>query len=165
MAYTDHCLGEMMDRLKASDKWNDLLVVILSDHSMKTDKKHKNSDYYVAQIPMVWTGGAVKEHRVVNKFVAQSDMAATLLGQLRISHDEFIFSRDVFSKTYTMPSAFHTFDNGMSLIDSTGVTTYDNDAQKVIRSEAFSSSAFNPSLHEEKAKAILQSVYKDAGAR
>jgi len=165
MAYTDHCLGEMMDRLKSSDKWDDLLVVILSDHSMKTDKKQKNSDYYVAQIPMVWTGGAVKEHRVVNKFVAQSDMAATLLGQLRISHDEFIFSRDVFSKTYTMPSAFHTFDNGMSLIDSTGVTTYDNDAQKVIRSEAFSASAFNPSLHEEKAKAILQSVYKDAGAR
>jgi hypothetical protein len=97
--------------------------------------------------------------------MAQSDMAATLLGQLRISHDEFIFSRDVFSKTYTAPSAYHTFSNGMSLIDTTGVMTYDNNAKKVIFSEPFTAVPADLEQQERTAKAILQTIYKDAGAR
>ena len=44
----------------------------------------------------------------------QTDLPATLLGQLGISHDEFTFSRDVLSSTYTKPFATHTFDDGFS---------------------------------------------------
>lgn len=166
MAYTDHCLGQFIDQLKASDLWSDMLIIILPDHGIRSEDTQTNSNYKVAHIPMVWTGGAVKELRIVPTIMAQSDMAATLLGQLRIAHDEYIFSRDVFSKTYTSPSAFHTFSNGMSLIDTTGVMTFDNDAQKIIYTEAFTDSlAFSPAQQEEKAKAILQTVYKDAGAR
>lgn len=165
MAYTDHCIGLLVERLKTSAKWNDLLVVILPDHGIPTDDKQSNSDHHVAHIPMVWTGGVLKEHRTVSTVMAQSDMAATLLGQLRLPHDEFIFSRDVFSKTYTNPSAFHTFDNGMSFIDTTGVITYDNHARKIIRSEAFTDQPLDSTRMETTAKAILQTVYKDAGAR
>jgi phosphoglycerol transferase MdoB-like AlkP superfamily enzyme len=165
MAYTDHCIGQLMERLKASEVWSDLLVVILPDHSIPTKQTDTNSDYRVARIPMVWTGGAVKEHKEVSTIVAQSDMAATLLGQLGISHDEFIFSRDIFSATYTNPSAFHTFSNGMSLIDTTGVITYDNNAQRIIHSEPFTAADIDSQKMENSAKAILQTVYSDAGRR
>ena len=165
MAYTDHCIGQFIERLKSSEVWNDLLVVILPDHSIPTKQTDTNSDYRVARIPMVWTGGAVKEHKEVSTIVAQSDMAATLLGQLGIPHDEFIFSRDIFSDTYTNPSAFHTFSNGMSLIDTTGVITYDNNAQRIIHSESFTASDIDSLKMENTAKAILQTVYSDAGAR
>ena len=165
MAYTDHCLGQMVDRLKESNLWDNLLIVILSDHGIRINDQQSNSSYQVAHIPMVWTGGAIKEHRVVPTIMAQSDMAATLLGQLRISHDEFVFSRDIFSKTYTAPSAYHTFSNGMTLIDTTGVMTYDNNAKKVIFSEPFTAVPADLEQQERTAKAILQTIYKDAGAR
>lgn len=165
MAYTDDCMGKFVERLKQSPVWNDLLVVVLSDHGIKSNQKQQNSDYEVAHIPMVWIGGAVKEHRVVSSIMAQSDMAATLLGQLDIPHDDFIFSRDVMSKTYQCPSAFHTFDNGMTLIDSLGVVTYDNNAKRTIYSELFTGGQMDIKLYENKIKAVLQTVYKDAATR
>lgn len=165
MAYTDDCMGKFVERLKQSPVWNDLLVVVLSDHGIKSNQKQQNSDYEVAHIPMVWIGGAVKEHRVVSSIMAQSDMAATLLGQLDIPHDNFIFSRDVMSKTYQCPSAFHTFDNGMTLIDSLGVVTYDNNAKRTIYSELFTGGQMDIKLYENKIKAVLQTVYKDAATR
>ena len=165
MAYTDDCMGKFVERLKQSPVWNDLLVVVLSDHGIKSNQKQQNSDYEVAHIPMVWIGGAVKEHRVVSSIMAQSDMAATLLGQLDIPHDDFIFSRDVMSKTYQCPSAFHTFDNGMTIIDSLGVVTYDNNAKRTIYSELFTGEQMDIKLYENKIKAVLQTVYKDAATR
>lgn len=165
MAYTDDCMGKFVERLKQSPVWNDLLVVVLSDHGIKSNQKQQNSDYEVAHIPMVWFGGAVKEHRVVSSIMAQSDMAATLLGQLDIPHNDFIFSRDVMSKTYRCPSAFHTFDNGMTLIDSLGVVTYDNNAKRTIYSELFTGGQMDIKLYESKIKAVLQTVYKDAATR
>lgn len=165
MAYTDDCMGKFVELLKQSPVWNDLLVVVLSDHGIKSNQKQQNSDYEVAHIPMVWFGGAVKEHRVVSSIMAQSDMAATLLGQLDIPHNDFIFSRDVMSKTYRCPSAFHTFDNGMTLIDSLGVVTYDNNAKRTIYSELFTGGQMDIKLYESKIKAVLQTVYKDAATR
>ncbi len=165
MAYTDDCLGKLVARLKESSVWDNLLVVILSDHGIRLVDGQPHSDYRMAHIPMVWTGGAVKNHHTVSTLVAQSDMAATLLGQLRIPHDDFIFSRDVFSNTYTSPSAFHTFSNGMTLIDSTGIVTFDNEAQRVVHSESFSSDTIDVSSQTLKAKAVVQTVYKDAAAR
>jgi phosphoglycerol transferase MdoB-like AlkP superfamily enzyme len=165
MAYTDDCMGKFVERLKQSPVWNDLLVVVLSDHGIKSNQKQQNSDYEVAHIPMVWIGGAIKEHRVVSSIMAQSDMAATLLGQLDIPHDDFIFSRDVMSKTYQCPSAFHTFDNGMTIIDSLGVVTYDNNAKRTIYSELFTGGQMDIKLYENKIKAVLQTVYKDAATR
>ncbi len=165
MAYTDDCLGKLIEQLKQSPQWDNLLVVILPDHSIRTQDGQQNSDYYVAHIPMVWTGGAVRSPRTVSTLMAQSDLAATLLGQLGIPHDDFIFSRDIMSSTYTSPSAFHTFSNGMSLIDPAGVITYDNEAQRVIHSDSFGEDSINVDSMLNHARAILQTVYEDAGRR
>ncbi len=165
MAYTDDCLGKLIERLKQSPQWDNLLVVVLPDHSIRTQDGQQNSDYYVAHIPMVWTGGAVRSPRTVSTLMAQSDLAATLLGQLGIAHDDFIFSRDIMSSTYASPSAFHTFSNGMSLIDPAGVVTYDNEAQRVIHSDSFGEDSINVDSMLNHARAILQTVYEDAGRR
>ncbi len=164
MAYTDHYLGEFVDRLKASPLWGNMLVVILPDHGIRSNDSQPNSDYHVAHIPMVWTGGAITSNRSVSTIMAQSDLPATLLGQLHIPHDEFIFSRDIFSCTYTLPSAFHTFNNGMSLIDTAGVVTYDNEADRVVYTETLADT-LDVESHTLKAKAILQTIYKDAAER
>ena len=62
-------------------------------------------------------------------------MAATLLGQLQLPHDDFTFSRDVLSQTYVYPPAVHNYYNAQWLIDSTGHALYDFDAQRFIVSE------------------------------
>lgn len=159
-AYTDMCLGKMIDKIKASDQWNDLLIVILPDHGVILDQGDDVSSVDIAHIPIVMTGGAVLGLHKYDMIMNQSDLAATLLGQLGIDHGDFTFSRDVLSTTYKYPTAFHSFNNGMTFIDSTGVTTYDNNAQKIV----FDSGKTN-SHREEKAKAILQTLYENIANR
>lgn len=159
-AYADQCIGKMIDRIKRSDQWNDLMIIILPDHGVVLDEGDDVSQSTIAHIPIVITGGAVIGLRHYDMIMNQADLPATILGQLGINHDEFTFSRDVLSRTYSYPTAFHSFNNGMTFIDSTGITTYDNNAEKTIYNKGQ-----NPSLREKKAKATLQFLYKNVAER
>lgn len=171
-AYTDHCVGRLLDKLKETKAWENLLVIIIPDHGIKEYDGQSGSDYRIAHIPMVWTGGAIAGRRTIDTLMGQSDMTATLLGQLHIPHDKFLFSRDIFSSTYKYPSALHTFDNGMTFMDSTGVSTFDNHIQKTVFTSNHcdmrnNDSDFhcNDSIRVRRAQAILQLLYEDMAGR
>jgi hypothetical protein len=102
----------------------------------------------------------VKQPLKVEQIMNQTDMAATLLGQLGLDHSMFTFSRNVLGDAYTYPFAFHAYGGGFSFRDSTGVSAYDTKANQISYEE--------PSVSEERilrGKAILQSVYDDLGSR
>ena len=85
---------------------------------------------------MVWIGGAVKGPREVDAICNQTDLAATLLGQMGLPHDDFTFSRDVLSATYVYPTAVHNYGNAQMLLDSTGYILYDFDARQLTISQS-----------------------------
>ena len=126
-AYTDSCIGVLVDSLRTMPGWDNLLVIIVPDHGVALNSSQSTSDPSVSHIPMVWTGGAVREHRDIDVVMMQSDLPATLLAQLGIGSHEFIFSRNVFSPHFAERYLFalHCFKNGCNLIDSTGVTRFD----------------------------------------
>ena len=132
--YLDQCIGEFINNLRKSKAWKNTLVVMLPDHGIPHNGVDESSSL-MNHIPMIWVGGAVKKPVQIEKVCNQTDLPATLLGQLGISHDEFTFSRDVLSSTYTKPFATHTFDDGFSMVDSTGFVCYDLVSNKVIAEE------------------------------
>ncbi len=99
MAFSDECVGKMIDRLKASPAWKDLLVVLVADHGYPYPRTLTYNEPLRHRIPMIWTGGAVAEPRVVEDYAAQIDIAATLLAQLGVAHDDFDYSKDIFAPT------------------------------------------------------------------
>ena len=128
--YVDQCIGRFLKAMKQSAQWDNLLIVFMPDHSSdfeKYNEQHPDRN----RIPMVWTGGAVKGPRKLDMICNQSDFAATLLGQMGISHKDFVFSRDVTSESYRYPFAIHMFNNGVSMTDSTGFMLYDLTADKI----------------------------------
>ena len=156
MAYVDDCLGTFIDRLKQTPQWHNMLVVVLPDHGIGYPAGLTEASPQRSHIPMLWLGGAVREPRRVDAICNQSDLAATLLGQLGISHEDFRFSRDILSDTYTYPTAFHTFDNGFTFIDSTGVTVMDITGKRVLTDEPV------PSARRlQLGKAFLQKCFDD----
>ena len=157
-AYTDDCLGKFVERLKASDKWKNTLLIVVPDHGCAVHGDRGRSALDVIRVPLVWAGGAVKEHRVIGTLMNQSDIAATLLGQLHINHDDFVFSRDVMSKSYKVPSAIHCSRVEFTMFDSLGATTYDLDGNMVVNSTDKGSDA----TRVEKGKAVLQMLYRNA---
>lgn len=154
-AYVDEAFGKFIDRLKASPVWKDLLVIVTGDHGVNLE--YIGDKTHTQHLPLLMLGGAVKQPLRIDTIMNQTDIPATLLGQMGLKHDDFIFSRDVLADTYDYPFAFHTFNNGFIFRDATGITEYDNVAQRALRG--------HDTKREETAKVILQTLYADLATR
>ncbi len=161
-AYTDSCIGNFIGRLKKSDVWDNTLVIFIADHTLaRYPERREGDDAMRNKIPFLLTGGAIREARDIPILCNQSDLPATLLAQLELPIDDFTFSRNILSPTYTYPFAYHTFNNGFSYIDSTGYTLYDLDACVPVIEQP----AMGAEERLQRAKAILQTTYKDFSKR
>ena len=157
--YLDQCVGNFIERLRKSPAWDNILVIMLPDHGIFYQDIDE-SNPLLNHIPMIWVGGAVKEPRRVEQICNQTDLPATLLGQLGLNHDAYTFSRDVLSKTYTRPVAIHTYDDGFTMIDSTSFVNYDFISDRIVRSEGNGCERLI-----RQAQAILQAATKDLNER
>ena len=156
-AFTDEMLGRFVERLKTTDKWKNTLIICIADHCVtgypadirQTDKERNH-------ILFMMLGGAIKEAKRIDTICNQTDLVATLLAQLQLPNNEFKFSRNILSPQYTNPFAYHCYNNGISLMDSTGYSVYDLTGCK-------ETTAPTPESAEriKRAKAILQSTYND----
>ena len=158
-AYLDASLGKFMDQLRRSPEWKNTLVIILPDHGVSWPADINEFDTRKYHIPLIWTGGAVRNAREVARLCNQTDLAATLLGQLGIDHTRFKFSRDVMSQTYTYPCAIHTWPEGYTFIDSTGTSIYELATHRVSR---LTPDPKGERVH--KVKAFMQKAYDHMNA-
>ena len=126
MAFSDECVGRMVERLKASPAWDDLLLILVADHGYPYPYGIAYNIPERHRIPMIWLGGAVDGARSVAEYGSQIDLCATLLAQLGVSHDEFDYSRNLLD-TLDPPRrfAYYTFNEGFGAIDATGEAVWD----------------------------------------
>ena len=153
--YLDECIGNFISEMKKSPAWDNLLIILLPDHGYsygEVGEEHPMHDH----VPMLWLGGAVKEPRRITQICNQTDLPATLLGQLGIDHQDYLFSRDVLSKNYTYPFATHTYNNGISMVDSTGFAVLDLNANMIVTDQSTDAQALI-----KKGKAILQMATRE----
>ena len=152
-AYTDQCLGDLIDSLKTLPVWENLLVIVIPDHGFLYNQTYDTSDFFHS--PMLWLGGAIKEPRRMKVLMNQSDIAATLLAQMGLKHDEYRWSRNVLAPDYK-PFVYCNYPAGLLYKDLTGETMYDLTADKSIPVD-------EPvdTLRLQKALAILHHSYQE----
>lgn len=157
MAFTDECLGRMIDRWKASPAWDDLLVILVADHSYPYPSGIAYNTVLRHRIPMIWLGGALATPPlVVNDYASQIDLAATLLGQMDIDHADFEYSKDIFDPT--LPKfGYYTFNDGFGVVDAQGAAIWDCTSSTALE-------ASNPALFDV-GRTLLQTTYTDIGNR
>ena len=152
-AYTDSCLGAFLDGLKASDQWKNMLIIVVPDHGIPFVEGQPTSDIAVARIPMLWTGGAIREAKTIEHLCSQSDLAATLLCQMGISANGFPFSRNILGTRYLERRQFamHSDKNCLNLVLPEGCWHYDCISRTLQPADS------NNALFVE---ALLQRLYK-----
>jgi len=160
VAFTDSCLGDFIRKVKELPVWDNLLVILISDHGFRYPSNIQEFGPKRYHIPMLWIGGAVKEPKVVDAYACQTDLAATLLNQMGLPHFEFTFSKDIFNQT-SPKYAFYTYNNGFGFIDRTGVSIFDNEGERSILEQP----AQGSEIRVKKGKALLQTLYNDLGSR
>ncbi len=127
-AYTDSCLGALIDGLKASPVWDSLLVIVVPDHGIIFADGMNTANIAIPHIPMLWLGGALAHTGVVvDRLMSQSDLAATLLAQMHLSAADFPFSRNVLGSGYPARKQFavHSDKNRLNYITPEGAYFYD----------------------------------------
>ena len=128
-AYTDQCLGDLVDSLKTLPVWDNLLVIVIPDHGFLYEQTYDTGDFFHS--PMLWLGGAIKEPRRMSVLMNQSDIAATLLAQMGIGHEDYPWSRNVFAPDYK-PFVYCNYPAGLYYKDETGEMMYDLTAEMSI---------------------------------
>lgn len=158
-AYTDSCVGDFVKQFRKLPQWKNTVIVFVPDHLGAYPEHLNNLSIERYQIPLLMVGGAIRNPRKVDAYGSQQDIAATLLSQLAIPHNEFTFSKDMLNPNsphfafFTVPDAF-------------GVVTADN---QVI----FNCQAGDVAVDEGTAKgknlplgkAYLQKLYDDLAKR
>ncbi len=153
-AYTDSCFGAFYERLKASPAWDNLMIVVTADHGFNHEQIASPK---FAHVPLFVTGGAVRGHLDIDAITDQTDIAAIVLAQLGLPHDDFTFSRNTLSSGYRDQWAINTFNDGFTFFDERGETVYLNQPQKA----TFGSD----SIRELRGKTFLQKLYQDLDKR
>ncbi len=157
VSFSDKHLGKMLDRWKASDAWDNLLVVLVADHGYPYPEDLEYNAPLRHRIPLILTGGAVREKRVVEEYASQIDIAATLLGQMGIDHSDYDYSKDIFAPAPPCKFGYYAFNNGFGVTDAEGEFVFDCTSGRVIRDT-------NPRLRQI-GEVMLQTTYRDIARR
>lgn len=160
VAFTDSCIGSFIDSLKTLPIWDNTLVILLSDHGYLYPHHLKQYMPERQKMPMLWLGGVIKQPQRISGFASQIDLAATLLAQMQLDYSAFTFSKNILNPQ-SPQFAFYTFPNGFGFIDSTGVSVYDCESDKLLLNTTES----GMETRVQKGKAFLQTLYDDLSSR
>lgn len=158
-AYSDSCIGGFITSLHRSRQWNNSLVILVPDHLGAWPEHPDNFKPWRYHIPLIWTGGAIRQPMVVNTLGSQQDIAATLLSQLGIDHKDLIFSKDMFSPAVNH-FAFFLPNDGIGMITDDNVFLYDNQLKKTVFD-----TGRGKSKNLKSGKALLQVLFDDIAKR
>lgn len=132
--YTDHQLGEFLKEASQTEWWENTLVIITADHGSRSPGNTSNHSPEKFRIPMIWTGGAIKERGLkISRIGSQTDIPATLLAQFKLNNKQFTFSNDLLNGEGGY--AYYAFNNGFGFTNPEGYVIYDNDFDKCIYNE------------------------------
>lgn len=158
-AYADNSVGEFVEYLKRSKKWDNSLVILVPDHLGAWPEHPDNFKPWRYHVPLIWTGGAIRRPMTVSTYGSQQDIAATLLSQLGIAHDDMIFSKDMMN-TAVNHFAFFLPNDGLGMITTDNTLIYDNIQQKVVYDAGNKKGA-----NLKGGKALLQVLFDDIAKR
>ena len=131
IAYTDSCLGALIDSLRATPAWEHTLIVMMADHGYPYPSDVQTHDPRRYAIPVVWAGGAIRAHREVTTLCSQIDVIPTLFAQMGIDHSDYVFGKNVLDST-SVPFAFYSYNDGFALLTEQDTVVIDAKADKRI---------------------------------
>jgi Phosphoglycerol transferase and related proteins, alkaline phosphatase superfamily len=157
-AYADSCVGDFINQYRELPLWKNTLFVLVPDH--QGAYPHRIDNPLDGQtIPLILIGGAIKEPQVIDTYASQIDIAATLLAQLGVPHDDFTFSKNILNPA-SPHFGYFTRPDFFGMVTPENQLVFNLDANAVQLDEGTEKGA-----NLEKGKAFLQKLYDDLAKR
>lgn len=156
--YTDQTLGEFFNEAKQQSWYANTVFVLCADHGHRFPFNREAYMPAVHHIPLIVVGGVLNDSLVGKRISAigsQTDIASTLLHQLGINADDFIWSTDLLNQSREN-FAYYSFDDGFGWVSRKDTIAYSNTFKNL--SWPYNST---DSLHSsiDTARAYLQTLF------
>ena len=133
--YTDQAIGDFITRAKKQTWWDSTLIILVADHGHRLPGDDPNYLSSKFRIPLILTGGALKQTHTVNKNIgSQTDIAASILQEMGIETNQFKWSKNLLDST-SKQFAFYIFNDGFGFVSPNGTAAFDNVSGKLIYSD------------------------------
>jgi len=156
MNYADVALGKFIEDSKKQSWWDNTLIVVIADHGHRIPKMNSKTDDFA--IPMLWLGGAIKNHagKLVQGVGSQIDLASTVLNQLNMDAKYYAWSKNIL-KNKSKKWAFFTFNNGFGYVEAKNkYFIFDNTGHRMIESVGIIKQR-----EQDLGKALMQKTFQD----
>lgn len=158
-AYADSCAGDFVRQLKETPLWKNTVIIFVPDHLGAYPKPMDDLSIQRYQIPLIMVGGAITEAKQISTYGSQIDIAATLLGQLNLPHDDFKFSKNIMNPV-SPHFGYFTFPGAFGMVSKDNQVIFNYEADKVVIDSGEQQGKNLPL-----AKAFLQKLYDDLARR
>ena len=159
--YTDYCLYSYFKEAQKQSWYKNTLFVLVADHGHRLPK-NRNMDFPEGRrIAMMVTGGALIDDlkgKTFDKITNQNDLPATILGALKLPHNNFEWSRNVFNNELK-EFAYYSNENAFGWVAPQQNLVYSFNSKKVEAIQAKSQKVLNDTVLTQ-AKAYLQTLYE-----
>lgn len=100
IAYTDHCLGQVIEKLKALDLYDSTLIIVVGDHGEALGEHGEvEHGYFIYQcttrVPFIIHPPGLKGGRKVRDVTSLVDVVPTILSYLKIDIPDYIQGKDL----------------------------------------------------------------------
>lgn len=160
--YADSCIGDYM-RKAAKEPWfKNTVFVLVADHGHPLPKStYEINDHHRFRIPILFFGGAIKpewQGKKMEMLANQTDIAATILCQLQLPINEFVWSKDLFTQN-PKQFTFYDWDNGFGFATPQQIISFDNVGKSITYRKEPASKNVDDSLAKY-GKAMMQTIYQ-----
>lgn len=159
--YSDRQLQVFFEKARKQPWYDETIFLLVADHSHGTPKNYDYSSPEMYHIPLLITGGALKDEfrgRKNNALGSQTDIAATLLKQLHLPVHPYRWSKNLMNPSANK-FAFYTFNEGFGFLESERQVVW-NKKFPYLNRNITTGKAEDDSLYR-KGAAMLQTLMKD----
>lgn len=162
--FTDSSLNAYLEQAKKMPWYKNTLFILVADHGHRLPRNTSEAyDPRKYHIPLLFFGDVIKDDyrgKQIDLLGNQTDIAATLLAQMKLSHDRFQWSKNLLNP-YSRPFAFFDWDNGLGFMQPEQAVSYDNEGDRVIYRQNKQAPAQVTNETLRKGQAFLENIYTE----
>jgi phosphoglycerol transferase MdoB-like AlkP superfamily enzyme len=158
--FADHALGKFIKQAKQKPWFSNTLFIFVADHGRTCPSNSSHHSPAFFRIPLLFWGPVLNENfqgKQEDYIISQTDIATTLLAQMKLATDDYPYSRNVLCELYD-PFAIYSSTKGYGIINPKGALFFDMERND------FSVNSFSEEQKKEQLrflKRYLKFVYMD----
>lgn len=158
--YTDYSIGEFIDEAKKETWFDNTLFIFVADHSHNSYNNLAMSNIEYQKIPLLFYGNVIDSAwrgKSVSHMGVQTDIAATLLGQLNMDATAYPWSKNLLNP-FAPEFAYSSYEEGFAWKRPIGAISYE---KRFNRFHYNTTPAMAKDSITEEGKAFLQVLFQE----